>query len=235
MIKFSNLRWAAGAFSLELDLELDGPAFGFFGASGAGKTSVLELLAGLRHPGRGRIEVCGETVADAASGHWVPPERRRLGYVPQDGALFPHLDVDGNLAYGEHRAGGQGELPAHGRAAVCELLGISDLLRSPVSVLSGGERQRVALARALLSRPRLLLLDEPLGALDAPRRETILPYLRRVRDELRIPLVLVSHRPEEMLALCTHVVVLEAGRVRALGRPEDLFEPSPAPAYRLRG
>ncbi|HLP01035.1 MAG TPA: molybdate ABC transporter permease subunit, partial [Opitutaceae bacterium] len=169
-----GVRWAAGPFSLEVTAKLGGGATGLFGPSGSGKSTLVELVAGLRRPEAGRIAL-GETVlADVAAGVFLPAEERRIGFVPQDGALFPHLSVEGNLRFAERRAPVEGR--AERRAQVCALLGIGGLLRRRVVGLSGGERQRVALARALMSAPRLLLMDEPLAALDAARKEAVLPY-----------------------------------------------------------
>jgi molybdate transport system ATP-binding protein len=152
--------------------------------------------------------------------------------VPQDATLFPHLSVEQNLRYGQPRAPETDE--RFSLEHVSDLLGIADLRRAHVNGLSGGERQRVALARALLSHPRVLLLDEPLASLDASRKETILPYLRRVRDEFALPMLYVSHSPEEMLALCDDVLVLAGGRLAMRGAPRDIFEPTDDVRYRLR-
>jgi molybdate transport system ATP-binding protein len=195
------------SFALELDAELACRTTALCGPSGAGKTSVLELVAGLRRPRRGRVELDGELLFDAGSHVDVPPRRRRVGYVPQDLALFPHLTVRGNLLYARPQPA-----PAM-RHRVIEVLEIEALLERAVGTLSGGERRRVALGRALLSAPRLLLLDEPLSGLEARLKERILVYLRRVRDELRTPLLLVSHDPGEVEALCEEALLLERGRL----------------------
>ena len=240
MIAFEKVRWSAGRFTLEIDARLDARVTGVFGPSGSGKTTLIELVAGLRQPSAGRIVIDGTPLSDATTHVHLAPERRHIGYVPQDGALFPHLSVAQNLRYGQPRRAARGPADSAAEAArfslehVAELLGIASLLSAQIAGLSGGERQRVALARALLSHPRLLLLDEPLAGLDAARREAILPYLRRVRDKFALPMLYVSHAPEEILALCDEVLVLDAGRVVGRGSPAELFVPTGEPRYRLR-
>ncbi len=220
-LSLDRVRWAAGDFSLEVDAIFGGGATGLFGVSGSGKSTLVELIAGLRRPQAGRISL-GETVlADAGAGIFLPAQQRRIGFVPQDGALFPHLTVQGNLRFAERRAPAQGR--AERRAQVCALLGIGGLVGRAVGSLSGGERQRVALARALVSAPRLLLLDEPLAALDAARKEAILPHLRRVRDELGLPMLFVSHSREEVLGLCDELAVIADGRLLQHGPVAEVF------------
>jgi len=204
-----------GEFSLQASFESEGRVTGLFGASGAGKTSLVNMIAGLLRPDRGTIAIDGETLDDVAAGIHIPAHRRRIGYVFQDARLFPHLDVTQNLDYGR-RMNRLDDDPAQ-RKRVTDLLDIGHLLDRRPGKLSGGERQRVALGRALLSKPRLLLLDEPLGALDEGRRAEILPYLVRLRDEARIPMVYVSHDAAEMRQLATQIVLLQGGRVTALG------------------
>jgi molybdate transport system ATP-binding protein len=204
-----------GEFSLEASFESEGRVTGLFGASGSGKTSLVNMIAGLLRPDRGTIAIDGETLDDVAAGIHIPAYRRRIGYVFQDARLFPHLDVTQNLDYGR-RMNRLDDDPAQ-RKRVTDLLDIGHLLDRRPGKLSGGERQRVALGRALLSKPRLLLLDEPLGALDEGRRAEILPYLVRLRDEARIPMVYVSHDAAEMRQLATQIVLLQGGRVTALG------------------
>jgi molybdate transport system ATP-binding protein len=191
-----------------------------FGRSGSGKTTLINLIAGLARPDSGRVELDGEMLSDSASGTWVPPERRGVGYVFQDSRLFPHLTVLGNLRYGLQRA--RGRPPLATLDEVVALLALKPLLARHPSGLSGGERQRVALGRALLSQPRLLLLDEPLASLDAARRAEVLPYLQALRDVLHVPMVYVSHQLEEVLQLATYMVLLEGGRTLAHGTPEDV-------------
>ncbi len=231
MIAFDKVRWRTDRFSLEIDARLESHVTGLFGPSGSGKTTLIELIAGLRRPQAGAIRLRDETLADAATGRHLPPERRHLGYVPQDGALFPHLDVAGNLRYGAAR---DGTARSPEFEAVRDLLGLRGLEHASPAKLSGGERQRVALGRALLSRPKALLLDEPLAGIDAGRKSEILPYLRRVRDEFKLPVIFVSHQPEDLLALCDEVLVMREGRVVARGAPDAVFEATSEPRYRLR-
>jgi molybdate transport system ATP-binding protein len=204
-----------GEFTLQAAFESEGRVTGLFGASGSGKTSLVNMIAGLLVPDRGRIVIDGETVDDVDKRVHVPAHRRRIGYVFQDARLFPHLDVRQNLDYGR-RMNHLDDDPAQ-LERITDLLDIGNLLDRRPGKLSGGERQRVALGRALLSKPRLLLLDEPLGALDEGRRAEILPYLVRLRDEARIPMVYVSHDAAEMRQLATQIVMLRNGRVTALG------------------
>jgi molybdate transport system ATP-binding protein len=204
-----------GEFSLEASFTSEGRVTGLFGASGAGKSSLINMIAGLLKPDRGVISLDGETLDDTAARVHVPPHRRRIGYVFQDARLFPHLDVRQNLDYGR-RMNGLADDPAQ-RSRVTELLDIGGLMDRRPGKLSGGERQRVALGRALLSKPRLLLLDEPLGSLDEGRKVEILPYLVRLRDEAGIPMVYVSHDAAELRQLATQIVMLRHGRVTALG------------------
>ena len=186
-----------------------------FGASGAGKTSLINMIAGLLRPDRGIIAIDNETLDDTAARVHIPPYRRRIGYVFQDARLFPHLDVSQNLDYGR-RMNGLARDPAS-EARIIDLLDIGGLKDRRPGQLSGGERQRVALGRALLSKPRLLLLDEPLGSLDEGRKVEILPYLVRLRDEGGIPMVYVSHDAAELRQLATQIVMLRQGQVTALG------------------
>lgn len=228
-LRLEAVRLPLARFVLSVDLVMQGRVTGVFGPSGAGKTSLLDLIAGLRRPASARIILGERVLADTTRGVFVRPEHRQIGYVPQDGALFPHLDVRRNLLYG-HRRGE--EDPRFFLESVAEVLEITHLLDRPRPAdLSGGERQRVALARALLSHPRLLLLDEPLAALDAGLKERILPYLFRVRDEFAVPMLLVTHAPSEVMALCDQAIFLEEGQVSGSGAPEDLFEPVQLTGY----
>ncbi len=203
-----------GAFRLDVDLRLPGRGVtALFGHSGAGKSTLLRCIAGLvRAPG-GQLVVGGEAWQDGA--RFVPPHRRPIGYVFQEASLFPHLTVRGNIEFGMKR------VPAHERRvsldAVVALLGIEPLLARRPEGLSGGERQRVAIARALAVSPRWLLLDEPLAALDHARKQELLPYLERLRDDLDIPVLFVSHVPDEIARLADHLVVLRDGRALAEG------------------
>jgi molybdate transport system ATP-binding protein len=205
-----------GAFLLDVAFQVPTPGIvALFGRSGCGKTSVVEILAGLLEPDSGDVRLGDLVFVDTSAGYSLPAERRRIGYVFQDARLFPHLSVRGNLRYGQKRAPAAPH--AIGFDEVTELLGLAPLLARRPYTLSGGERQRVALGRALLSQPRLLLLDEPLASLDAPRRAEVLPYLEALRDKLSIPMVYVSHQFEEVLRLANHVVLMESGRVVAAG------------------
>ncbi|HKY31736.1 MAG TPA: ATP-binding cassette domain-containing protein [Candidatus Polarisedimenticolia bacterium] len=210
-----------GRFPLSCAWSTGETALGLFGPSGAGKTTLLETLAGLRANARGRIEAMGELWLDTAAGVDRPSRLRGVGYVPQDQLLFPHRDVMGNVMAGRRRASGAGRPLQPG--AVLELLELGPLRGRAVGSLSGGERQRVALGRALCSGARLLLLDEPLAGLDLPLRRRTLSLLLRVREELGVPTLHVSHEPSEVRLLCRDVLVLEQGRRVAAGSPEHLF------------
>jgi molybdate transport system ATP-binding protein len=227
-----SLQHSLGNFRLEAAFEAPPGVTVLFGRSGSGKTTVVNVVAGLLRPDRGRIVVDGTPVLDTGTGLMLPPHRRRMGYVFQDGRLFPHLTVRQNLLYGRWFApkGTEADL---GRIA--ELLGIAGLLDRRPGGLSGGENQRVAIGRAILSNPRLLLMDEPLAALDEGRKAEILPYLERLRDELRLPILYVSHSVAEVARLATTVVLLEAGRVVSVGPAmEVLADPAMAPVMGLR-
>jgi molybdate transport system ATP-binding protein len=223
-IALQNLRLRQGAFDLAIDLEVSGQVIGLFGKSGAGKTSLLELIAGLRRPDVGRIAIDDLVLTDRAARLFVPPEKRALGYVPQDLALFPHLSVRQNILYG--RRADRDRAPAISFDHVVGVLEIAPLLDQSATRLSGGQKQRVAFARALLAHPRLLLLDEPLASLDHELKLKIIPCLQRIRDEFRLPMLYVSHAPEEIAALCDQVLVLHAGRCLRQSAPADLFEKS---------
>jgi molybdate transport system ATP-binding protein len=210
-----NLR--RGTFLMNVSFAAPTPGLvALFGRSGCGKSTTVNLIAGLLRPDVGVVRVDEDTLFDSARGIDVAAERRRIGYVFQDARLFPHLTVLGNLRYGEKRIPSQAARPI-AFDEVVDLLGLATLLPHRPHRLSGGERQRVAIGRALLSQPRLLLLDEPLAALDLARREELLPYLERLRDRLSMPIVYVSHQFDEVLRLATHVVLLDAGSVVAEG------------------
>jgi molybdate transport system ATP-binding protein len=205
-----NLRLRQGSFQLELDVEVTGRVIGIFGNSGAGKTTLLEIVAGLRKPASGQVQLDGADIG-------------RLGYIPQDLALFPHMSVRRNVLYGHQPVGvATGITLEH----VAHVLEIAPLLDRPIAALSGGQQQRVAFARALLASPRLLLMDEPLTGLDHELKWKIVPYLQRIRDEFAIPMLYVSHAPDEVAALCDQVIVLRDGKCLRVSPPADLFEPS---------
>ena len=257
-----DIRLRAGAFTLDLRETIATRTVALFGPSGSGKTTTLDAVAGLRRPDEGVIRIGRHVLFDSCRGVDVPVYDRRIGYVPQDLALFPHLDVRRNVLYGargrrvdrgperreaarapgprphgdaqrraappgrERQCGaGRGTPGLHGaHASVLELLEIDTLLSRAVDGLSGGERQRVALARALMTEPDLLLLDEPLAALDLGLRDRILPYLERVRDELGTPMIYVSHVADEVRRVADWAIVLEAGRAVRSGAPADVLE-----------
>jgi molybdate transport system ATP-binding protein len=204
-----------GDFSIDVAFASEGRVTGLFGASGAGKTSLVSMIAGLLAPDRGVISVDGEMLDDTAQRLHVAAHRRRIGYVFQDARLFPHLDVRRNLDYGRRMKRLTRDAALETR--LNEMLHIGHLGDRRPGQLSGGERQRVALGRALLAQPRLLLLDEPLGSLDDERKAEILPYLIRLRDESGVPMVYVSHDADELRQLASHVVMLKRGRVAAFG------------------
>jgi len=217
-----KLQLHLGTFHLELDLEVSGQVIGIFGNSGAGKTSLLEVVAGLRKPTSGLIQIDDQVFMDTGTRLFLAPERRSVGYVPQDLALFPHLSVRKNLDYGRkpESSASCSINPNH----VVEVLEIESLLGRSIADLSGGQRQRVAFARALLSSPRLLLMDEPLSSLDHDLKWKIIPYLQRIRDEFKIPMLYVSHAPDEVAALCDQVIVLRNGECLRTSRPTEIFE-----------
>ena len=210
-----------GDFRLAAAFESGGGLTALFGRSGSGKTSLVNAIAGLIRPERGRIAVDGEVLTDTARGVFVPARRRHVGYVFQEGRLFPHLTVRQNLLYGRWfaaRRGRAGEVEH-----VIELLGIGELLGRRPANLSGGEKQRVAIGRALLAQPRLLVMDEPLASLDEERKTEILPYIERLRDEFAIPIVYVSHAIAEVTRLATTIVVMSEGRVAAIGSTAEIM------------
>ena len=218
-----RVRLPLDRFALEVDFATTHRVTGIFGVSGSGKTTLLETIAGLRRGAQGRIALGATEWLDSARRVRVPPERRGIGYVPQDSLLFPHLDVLGNLHAGRGRAvDGRHDFGA-AMEAVVRVLDLAPLLRRAVTTLSGGERQRVALGRALCSGPRLLLLDEPLASLDAALRRKVLPFLQRVQAEFAVPILLVSHDPVEVQALCDDLIVLGEGRIIARGEPRAVL------------
>lgn len=216
-----------GTFGISVGFQTREGVTGVFGPSGSGKTSLINMIAGLITPDSGRITLADDVLFDSAARIDVPAYRRRIGYVFQEGRLFPHLTVARNLDYGRRMCGLAAD-PAE-RQRVIDLLDIGHLAERRPGRLSGGERQRIAIGRALLMRPRLLLLDEPLASLDAARKREILPYLERLRDEASVPMVYVSHHAGELRRLATAVVRIEAGRVVATGGT-DLLDQADADA-----
>jgi molybdate transport system ATP-binding protein len=215
-----DLHKAVGDLALAIAFESDGPVTGLFGPSGAGKTTLVNMIAGLVRPDSGRLALGDDVLFDHDKRIDVPAHLRRIGYVFQEGRLFPHMTVAKNLNYGRWMAG----LP-HDEAEfvrVMTMLDIAPLLDRRPGKLSGGERQRVAIGRALMLKPRLLLLDEPLASLDPARKSEIMPYLLRLRDEVGIPMVYVSHYARELKRIANVVVRLDAGRVSAIGGPDIL-------------
>lgn len=223
-----RMKHAFPAFSLDVAFDAPPGVTVLFGRSGSGKTSVIRAVAGLMKPDLCHVSLGEQVLADTSQGVWLPPHKRRLGYVFQEDRLFPHMTVRQNLLYGRRFA------PAPHRESldrVLDMLGIESLLNRRPSGLSGGERQRVAIGRALLAEPRLILADEPLAALDDARKAEILPYFERLRDEVQIPILYVSHSVAEVARLATTVVALENGKVTGQGpAAEMLADPGFAPA-----
>jgi molybdate transport system ATP-binding protein len=217
-----DIRRRLGAFSLDAAFETSGRLTALFGPSGSGKTSLVNLIGGLLRPDEGRIVADGRVLADTAARIFVPRHKRRIGYVFQDARLFPHMTVSQNLRYGRFFT------PASARYGdvdgVVELLGLGHLLDRRPGLLSGGEKQRVAIGRALLASPRLILMDEPLASLDDRRKAEIMPYIERLRDETKVPIVYVSHSVSEVARLATDIVVLEEGRVAAAGPTSEILQ-----------
>jgi molybdate transport system ATP-binding protein len=220
-LRLDHVRLTLGDFVLEIDATFDRDISGVFGPSGAGKTSLLDLIAGLRRPIAGKLQLDGQTLFDADASLHLAPRLRRIGYVPQDLALFPHLNVRENLIYGYRPASGSNEI--FSLEHVADVMEIAPLFERNVTSLSGGEQQRVAFTRAILSVPRLLLLDEPMSSLDSRLKTRLIPFLHRIRDEFRIPLIYVTHDADELTALCDEVLVLERGRIIERGVPADVM------------
>lgn len=224
-----KLKHQLGPFSLDLSFKTPAGVTALFGKSGSGKTTVVNSVAGLLRPDVGHIEVDGETLVDTDKGIFRPPHRRNVGYVFQDARLFPHLSVRQNLLYGAPK----GQVDELDRIA--ELLDIVPLIDRRIGALSGGEKQRVAIGRALLSNPRILLMDEPLAALDEPRKAEILPYIERLAHEAKIPILYVSHSLSEVARLASTLVILSNGRIARAGPATQLFsDPETAPLLGLR-
>lgn len=210
-----------GDFKLDAAFSARNGVLALFGPSGSGKSTILSLIAGIERPDRGRIAIAADVVVDTSTRVFVPPHRRGTGLVFQDGQLFPHMSVRQNLAYASgHRSG---RAPALSFDDTVALLDIAHLMDRKPATLSGGERQRVAIGRALLSAPRILLFDEPLASLDSARKSEILPFIERLRDEVKTPIVYVSHALDEVARLATTVVRLDKGRVRAIGPTAEIL------------
>jgi molybdate transport system ATP-binding protein len=210
-LQLKNIFLPLAEFPLEMDLEIDQQVTAVFGPSGAGKTSLLDLIAGLRQPRSALIQLGEHVLTDTTTHVNIPTRHRHIGYVPQDLALFPHFSVQQNLLYGWKGNGATNSLFGYER--VTKVLEIGSLVQRRVTNLSGGEKQRVALARALLASPKILLLDEPLASLDTVLKSKILPFLARIRDEFRVPMIYVTHDWAELQALCSEVLVMERGRI----------------------
>ncbi|HMC83441.1 MAG TPA: ATP-binding cassette domain-containing protein [Candidatus Polarisedimenticolia bacterium] len=232
-LELRRVRLSLASMTLELDLVIRSRVAALFGPSGSGKTSILDLIAGLREPESAFICLEGRVLVDTSARFGVPSRARRIGYVPQDLALFPHLPVRRNVLFGEK--GKEVGDPIFSLSHVADVLEIGPLLERGIGRLSGGEKQRVSLARALMSRPGLLLLDEPLAGLDESLKEKTVGLLRRVHAEFSVPMIYVSHAADEVAALCEEVVVLERGRVLRQGPPAEIFEISNLPTLRLKG
>ena len=218
-----RVRLALDRFDLDVDVTTHHQVTGIFGVSGSGKTSLLETICGLRRQAQGYTRLDEEVWLDTASHTFVKPERRNIGYVPQDGLLFSHKNVRQNLLSGAKRAVRNGHPLQATLRLVTEILELGPLLDRSVTTLSGGERQRVALGRAICSGPRLLLLDEPFASLDLALRRRLLPFVRRIRSEFRIPMLFVSHDPLEVQALCDDLIVLRQGAPIAHGEPRQVL------------
>lgn len=215
-----DLRYRTGGFALQFEAEWDAPAAALFGPSGSGKSTILEIIAGARAGAEGRVVLDGRTILDTERRVAPPPPLRWIGWVPQDASLFPHMTALENVRYGLRRGGPEGERRL---AAAIETLELAEILSRPAAELSGGERQRAAIARAIGSGARVLLLDEPLASLDLPLRSRVYPLFLRLRDELKIPMLYVSHDAEEVTAVAEHVLEVRAGRCVASGSARDLL------------
>jgi molybdate transport system ATP-binding protein len=223
-----HLSYAADKLLLQIDLQLDGRIAGIFGASGVGKTTLLELIAGFRRPQQGRIQFEDRLLIDTSRNIFLRAYERNIGYVPQDLALFPHLSVKGNLRYG---------LTRNENLSFDELvrtLGLENLLNRSIDLLSGGEKQRVAFARAVLASPALLLMDEPLSNLNEELKNKVRELILWIRDELRIPIIYVSHDADDIVSLCDTVTILKGGKNILSGKPDHLFEQDSNTHFRIK-
>ena len=227
-VHLEAVRCRAGKFTLEITAKLSAKVTGIFGPSGAGKTTLLETIAGLRRPESGVLRQNETLMCDVEKRHWIPPEKREVGYVPQDLALFPHKTVLENLQYGSRS-------DAAALNGIIAALKLGELLERYQTNLSGGEQQRVAIGRALIPKPRLLMLDEPLSQLDEELKERGLELFRQIRDEFATPILYVSHSAKEMVEFCEEVFVLKNGTLIAQGSPRDLFRRADRPSYSYSG
>ena len=228
ILKLEGVKYRTPGWMLEASFTLKHAITGIFGSSGAGKTTLLEIIAGLRAPESGTVTIGGEEVYDRSQRTTLPPEKRRIGYMPQDLALFPHQTVSENLRYGIKPGADSARFEQ-----VLEVLQIGDLLSRYPQNLSGGEKQRVALGRALLSSPKLLLLDEPLVNLDLPLRDKLLELFLLTVREFNTPMIYVTHETGELARLGSEVILLENGRVRAQAIFSELFEPVHTTSFKL--
>jgi molybdate transport system ATP-binding protein len=220
-LTIDHLSYAAGKLMIQIDLHLDGRIAGIFGISGAGKTTLLELIAGFRKPQQGKIQFQDRLLIDVSHRIFLPAYQRNIGYVPQDLALFPHLSVKGNLRYGLDHFKENKNLSFD---ELVKMLGLESLLNRSIDLLSGGEKQRVAFARAVLASPDLLLMDEPLSNLNEELKTKVRELILWIRDELKIPIIYVSHDADDIVSLCDTVTILKEGKNVLSGKPEDLFE-----------
>jgi molybdate transport system ATP-binding protein len=217
----NDLSYTADKLLMQIDLQLDGRIAGIFGTSGAGKTTLLELIAGFRKPQKGKIQFEDRLLMDVSRGIFLPAYQRNIGYVPQDLALFPHLSVKGNLRYGLNRFKENENLSFD---ELVKTLGLQSLLDRSIDLLSGGEKQRVAFARAVLASPDLLLMDEPMSNLNEELKIIVRELILWIRDELKIPIIYVSHDADDIVSLCDMVTILKEGKNVLSGKPSVLFE-----------
>ena len=222
---------AFGNFHLNIDVTLSDGATGIFGASSAGKTTLLELIAGVKKPKKGSLTFSGVVFFDCSKQLFVPPRHRKIGYVPQDLALFPHMTVEDNIRYGEDV---KDHTPRSSFKKICEILELDNKLSQYPASLSGGEEQRVAFARALITQPSILLLDEPLRGLHHQLRTKIISFLVEIRKQFALPMLYVTHSPSEVMQLCEEVLVLDKGKVIGIGKPADYFVETTSLTYNLR-
>ncbi|MGV3772593.1 MAG: ATP-binding cassette domain-containing protein [Verrucomicrobiales bacterium] len=223
-LELRHIQLPLRSFSLQIDAALEHGIVSLFGPSGAGKTTLIELIAGLRKPAGGEMVLDGITLAAPRQNIWMPPQQRRIGYLPQDLCLFPHLTVIENILFADKAASKTADpTNFHHLDHLVQTLEIAPLLQRMPSQISGGEKQRVALARALRMKPRLLLLDEPFASLDQPLRKRLVPFLRRMREVFHVPIIYVSHDADEVADLSDAICVMEQGRFVAQGTPEQVF------------